>query len=287
MAVGYNGALPPSIKLTTSKVIVDLRPHLISMGISRTTSEISELTVSIDDPKYALLTAYGEPLGAKVATMNLDYVVDSMDVDAGGGTGGMTLNCRPRTVRDLKLRRGAFVMNNVSPTQWVEHEVKAVGGRFIGQPSARRARVAREVTSNTNDEKPSTWTTMRSLAESLGYWLYEDNNVFYFGKPSWLVKNVGRISINRQDPVPSKRPVNPPTMSASMDNPKATEWSFSMGVEHATSVRPGMCVNLKSFPMRNGDYLLTNVEHPIYGSASDLSLTMSKPVDPEPMKAAN
>lgn len=282
--IGYHGAKPPSVVLSTTKYQVDLVPHLINMSISRTTSEISELTVSVDDPDYGLLDKLGEPLGAKVRTMGLNYVVDSLDIDAGGGRGGMTLKCRPASVRALKNRRGAFVMNKVSPTQWVKHEVQAVGGKFVGQPSTQRARVAREVTSNTTDEKPSSWTTMRSLAESLGYLLYEDADVYYFGKPSWLIKNVGRIKINRKDKEVSLRPTTLPTLSLSLDDKDAAEYSFAMGVEHAVDVKPGLRVDLVSFPTRNGSFLLTNIDHPIYGSTANLTLTLKKPVDPEVVK---
>lgn len=284
MTIKYHGAVPPPIEMSTSKYVAKLVPHLISMSVSRTTSEISELNVVVDDPKYALLRQYGEPLGAKVRTMGLDYIVDSMDIDSGGGEGGMTLNCRPKTVRDLKNRRGAFVMNKVSPTQWVRHEVEAVGGKLIGQPSAQRARVAREVTSNNSDEKPSSWTTMRSLAESLGYVLYEDNNVFYFGKPTWLINNIGRIRIDNNDPVLSRRPTTLPKLSVSLDEPKAGEYTFDMGIEHAVDLRPGLRVDLVNFPTRNGAYFLTSLDHPIYGSSSDVSLTLNKPVDPEVTK---
>lgn len=284
MTIKYYGAKPPKIKMTTTKYVADLTPHLISMGISRSMSEISELTVTVDDPDFGLVRRYGEPLDAKISTMDLDYLVDSMDLDSGGGKGGWTLNCRSSKVRALKRRRGAFVLNKVSPTQWVEHEVKAVGGKFVGQPSAQRARVAREVVSNADDEKPSSWTTMRTLAEELGYTLYEDNNVFYFGKPSWLVNNVNRVKINMSDPDKSKRPTTLPKMSASLDEPKGTEYSFSMGVEHAVDLRPGTRVDLSNFPVRNGTYLLTNLEHPIYGSSSDVTLTLTLPIDPEVTK---
>lgn len=284
MTIKYFGAKPPAIKMTTSKVIVDLVPHLMSMSISRTMSEVSELVVSVDDPGFSLVKRYGLPSGAKIRTMDLDYIVDSLDMDSGGGQGGLTLNCRPSKVRALKNRRGAFVLNKVSPTQWVAHEVKAVGGKFVGQPSAQRARVARQVTSNSNDEKPSSWTTMRSLAEELGYVLYEDNNVFYFGKPSWLVKNVGRVKIDYADAVRSRRPTTLPKLSTSLDEPKGIEYSFSMGVEHAVDLRPGVRVDLKNFPARNGAYLLTSLDHPIYGSSSDVSLTLTLPVDPEVTK---
>lgn len=285
MTIKYYGATPPPIKMTTSKVVVDLVPHLVSMTISRTMSEVSELVVAVDDPGYAMVKKYGLPLGAKIRTMELDYVVDSLDLDAGGGAGGFTLNCRSSKVRALKKRRGAFVMNKVSPTQWVRHEVKAVGGKFIGQPSAQRARVARQVTSNTDDEKPSTWTTIRSLAEELGFIFYEDNNTFYFGKPSWLVKHVGRAKIDYRNEDTSKRPTTLPKLSASLDEPDATEYSFTMGVEHAVDLVPGLRVDLSSFPARNGTYLLSGLDHPIYGSASDVSLTLTLPIDPEVVKA--
>lgn len=284
MTIKYYGATPPPITLATSKFQADLRPHLISMTISRSMSEISELVVAVDDPNYSLLDAYGEPLGAQVRTMSLDYVVDSMDVDDGGGEGGMTLNCRPKSVRRLKDRRGAFVMNKVSPTQWVQHEVKAAGGSLVGQPSAQRSRVARDVTSNTDSEKPSSWTTIKRLAEELGYVFYEDNNVYYFGKPTWLINNVGHVRVNRKHREWNKRPTNLPKMSASLDEPKKTEYNFAMGVEHAVDFRPGMRVDLINFPTRDGAYLLSNIDHPIYGSSSNVSLTVEKPVDPEVTK---
>lgn len=285
MTVKYYGAKPPSISMTTSKYIVDLTKHLISMTVSRTMGQISELAVAVDDPGFALLAKVGEPLGAKIHTMNLDYIVDSMDVDAGGGSGGMTLNCRPRAVRDLKKRRGAYVMNNVSPTTWVEHEVHAVGGSFRGQSSPVRSRVARDVTSENSDEKPSSWTTIGRLAQELGFELYEDDGRFYFGKPSWLIKNIGRIKIDYTDGVRSRRPTTLPTMSASLDDPDSAEYSFSMGVEFAVDVTPGIRVDITNFPLRNGSYLLTNIDHPIYGSTGDLALTLKKPVDPEVVKA--
>lgn len=284
MTIKYNGAKPPAIKLVTSKHVTDLVPHLIDMNISRTMDQVSELVVTVDDPDWGLLSRFGEPLGASVKTMGRSYIVDSYDLDPGGGKGGLVLNCRPKSVRDLKQRRGPLVMNKVSPTTFVQREIHAVGGKFIGQPSSVRSRVAREVVSNTSDEKPSTWTTIRSLAENLGYNFYEDDNVFYFGKPSWLIKNVGRVKINRKHSDLSLRPLTLPTMSASMDEPKATEYSFGMGVEHAVDLRPGIAVDLVNFPVRNGLYLLTRLEHPIYGSSNNVTLTLNKPIDPEVTK---
>lgn len=284
MAVMYYGSTAPPISLTTSKHITQLKPHLINMSISRTMDQVSELVVTIDDPDWGLLSMVGEPLGARINTMGLSYLVDSYDLDPGGGQGGLSLNCRPTSVRSLKNRRGPLVMNKVSPTTFVQREVQAVGGKFIGQPSAVRSRVAREVTSETDDEKPSSWTTIRSLSESLGYKFYEDGNTFYFGKPSWLIKNIARIKIDRKHPDTSLRPTTLPTMSASLDEPDGSEYSFSMGVEHAVDMRPGIAVELVNFPARNGTYLLASVEHPIYGSSSNVSLTLRKPIDPEVTK---
>lgn len=281
MNIRYHGAKAPAVKLTSKKHISQLEKHLISMDISRTMGQVSELSVIVDDPNYALLRTIGEPLGAAVATMGLNYIVDSFDMDAGGGQGGMTLNCRPKSVRDLKNRRGALVMNRVSPTTFVQREVQAVGGRFVGQPSAVRSRVARDVESNTDDEKPSSWTTIRRLSEELGYSYYEDGNVFYFGKPTWLVNNIGRIRINYNDPVRSNRPTTLPKMSASLDEPDGAEYSLSMGIEHAIDMKPGMRVDLTGFPTRNTAYLLSSIDHPIYGSSGDVSMTLKKPVDPE------
>lgn len=285
MTIKYYGALPPKVTLTTSKHVIDLRPHLINMTVSRTMDQVSELVVTFDDPDWLMLSQIGEPLGGTVRTMDLTYIVDSYDLDPGGGKGGLVLNCRSVAVRKLKDRRGALVMNKVSPTTFAQREIHAVGGKFVGQPSAVRSRVAREVTSNTNEEKPSTWTTIRTLAEDLGYVFYEDNNVFYFGKPSWLIKNVGRIKINRKHSDYNLRPLTLPTMSASLDEPNGTEYGFSMGVEHAVDMKPGLAVDLINFPARNGTYLLTNVDHPIYGSSSNVTLTLRKPIDPEVVKA--
>lgn len=290
--ISYKGAEAPPTKLISARYDTDLKPHLLSMTISRTMDQISELVVNVDDPKWSIIKLVGEPLSARIETMGLDYIVDSFDIDAGGGEGGMTLNCRPSRVRALKDRRGAFVMNRVSPTTWVKHEVEAVGGSFVGQPSPVRSQVSRQVTSgnsgsgSSKDEKPSSWTTIKTLSEELGYIFYEDGNTFYFGKPTWLVNNIGKIRIDLNHPEVAMRPTTIPTASASLDEPNGTEYSFSMGVEFAGEMKPGTAVELVNFPIRNGLYLLTSLNHPIYGSASDVSLTLKKPVDPEVTKAA-
>jgi hypothetical protein len=274
----------PAVRLTSNGWQADLALHLRSMGISRTTNEVSELTISVDDPDYALLRSGGDLLNTKVTTLGLNYIVDSYDWDEGGGEGGWTLNCRPKIVRDLKNRRGPYVLNNVTPTTWVSREVKAVGAKFVGQVSATRKRVARDVPGkdkkDTGDEKPSSWTTIKRLAEELGFIVFEDAGTVYFGKPTWLINNVANSQIKWDEGDPSKRMTTLPKFHASMDEPDKGEFTITLPVEQAEFLRPGMRVHLSNFPTRAGAYLLTSIDHPIYASAADVSLTLQKPVDP-------
>lgn len=276
----------PEITLHGSKYVTDLRPHILSMEISRTVDQVSELTVSVDDPQFALTFLIGSPNGMQVKTMGLDYIVDSYDLDAGGGNGGMTLHCRPRTVRLLKNRTGAFVMKNVSPTTWVQNEIGAVGARLIAQPSATRATVARDVvtdstTSNDENNKPSSWSTCKRLAEELGYLFYEDSNVYFFGKPSWLIANAVHARLSWKDTDPTRKHVAIPTYSESLDDPRSSEVGIVLPVEQAEHFYPGMRVELVDFPFRNTTYFLSAMTHPITPSTNDLSLTLKLPIDPE------
>ena len=294
MTIKYYGDKPPSTYLHTTKYKVTLQDHLVSMTVSRTMDQVSELSIVIDDPGFELIRKIGNPNNGRVETMGLNYIVDSFDLEAGGGAGGIKLNARPRTVRRLKDRRGTLIMNNASPTDFARREVEAAGGRFVGQSSARRKRVAREVqgknetTGKSDQDKASSWTTIGTLASELGYVFYEDDNTFYFGKPSWIMANsrAGRIKVDMKHSTPSMRPTTLPELHVSLDDPKKIEYSFQMGVEFAVDVRPGTRVDLKNFPLYNQSYLLTSIDHPIYGSASDLSLSLQTPVDPEIQKAS-
>lgn len=276
----------PPILLTGPKWVVDLRPHIIDMTASRSTDQVGELTVNIDDPNFALCFQIGNPNGMAVNTMNLDYIVDSYDVDAGGGLGGMVLHCRPRTVRRLKSRAGAYVMKNVSPTTWVQREIEAVGGRFVGQPSATRATVARDViakdsNAQNSEEKPSSWTTCNRLADELGYVFYEDDNVYYFGKPSWLINNTGHARLDFNDQDPTRRYTTLPTYQQSLDDQNTAQATIVIPVEQSVRMTPGMRVDLVGFPFWNTAYFLSSMEHSVTPGSGDLTLSLKLPIDPE------
>lgn len=289
--IRYFNETPPVV-LSGYNRIVDIRPHIVSMEMSRTTDQVSELTVTVDDPNFALTYQLGNYNNMAVDTMGLNYVVDSYDLDAGGGLGGVSLHARPRPVRDLKNRRGPLVKNKVSPTTWVADEIKAVGGQFLGQPSAVRSSVARDVINEQNkdskdsDSKPSSWTTIKRLAEELGYYFYEDGNIFYFGKPTWLINNIAHAALDWNTGDWTQHHTAMPTYHRSLDDPDAGEVGLTIPVEQAANFKPGMRVDLNNFPFPGGAYFLVSMTHPVTPSTSDLTLSLKKPVDPEVVKTS-
>jgi hypothetical protein len=271
-------------KRLLSNVIDQVSEVSVEIG----TDQVTELSFTIEDPDFKILSSGVFDLNTKVTYRKLQLLVAVIETGPGGGLGGFTVRCRPEIVSKLKKRRGSFVMNKVSPTTFITSEVKKAGGKIVAQPSPVRGRVTRDVPQKGEkyDEAsfPSTWTTMQRLADELGYLMFEVAGTIYFGKPTWLIRNQPKVRVAWY-PENGNEPYSVPEFRQSIDSTDV-ELNLELPIERAGSVLPGYGINIVNFPKFAGTYFITNVSYPLIGPGT-VSVTASTAKNPEPQKAGD
>lgn len=252
------------------------------------TSEVSQLSLTIDDPDLDLLGSgvfekktrvdYGDDLDFEVAA------IEVLDMD---GTSGLSISARSRGAQKMRRTRGAKVWRNQSPTQVMESRAKAAGLKFVGEASAKRAQVVRQGGKGSS-EKESDWDMGDRMARELGYWAFEAAGTYYFGTPKWLVKRRGAKVLTVRWPrareknqvVPSQVPNCRRSTDAADD--EAATVTVNIPLEQGGHrVRPGQVLELRGVPTFRADYIVTGVSITLDGQ-SDATVSAQTPINPEP-----
>jgi hypothetical protein len=262
--------------------------QVTEVTVDLSTSQVTELSFTIEDPAFKILSTGVFDIDTKVTYKGLKLKVAVIETGAGGGIGGLTVRCRPEIVATLKKRRGKFIMRNVSPTQFIKSEVSAANGKFIGQDSQTKSTISRDVAQRGESYDPasfpSTWTTMQRLADEIGFLMYEVAGTIYFGKPTWLVDKLPKVQTEWY-PENNKEPYSIPEFRQSIDN-EDVEVSLELPISKAGSVYPGQGLVLSGFPKYAGTYLINNVTYPLVGPGT-VSVSASTIRNPEPQKAGD
>lgn len=257
----------------------------LDMGIS----QVTELTLTFDDPTFELLKSGIFDINTPVQYRGLELRISVLETNSGGGLGGVTIRCRPNAVHKLKKLRGTFVMQNVSPATYVIAECKKAGiKKPVVQQSPTKNRIARDVKEKGDEydetNYPSAWTTFQRLANEIGYVMYEIGGVIYFGKPTWLVKKQPKLEINWY-PENGKEPLTIPEFRQSIDS-EDIEVTMELPLERSGNVYPGIGLKLQGYPRFSGNYLITAVNYPMAGVGT-ISVTASTIRNPKPQKSGD
>jgi hypothetical protein len=271
------------VRVLGSKLNVELRDALTSATIDMSMDQVTQLTMTFADPGWKALRAGAGIVGSRVDFDDFRLqiaVTETAEVD---GTEGFKLSCRPVSVSNLKNRRGAKVMSNVSPSQFVMSECNAIGVKHLVQPSARRPQVARDVPQKgqTYSEPPSTWTTFKRLADELGFVVWEAADTVYFGKPSWFLAHpsIPTIQANYKYGDQKYWVDELPVCRRSLDSKQVT---IDLVVPSAASYlwMPGRKVNFIGVPLFGGKYLLDSSSFDLLGAGENVEVTALTPIDP-------
>lgn len=264
-------------------------------SLSWATDAITQLSLSLADPGFAIwktaLFEKGTQLRYREPGMKeLRLRISALELDGGpAGTGGFRVAARSEAVWKLRRRRGALVMKKRSPSQFVQAECKAVGVNAVVQPTAKRARVARDVPAKGQPtprgaSRPSSWTTFQRLASEVGFVMFEHADTVYFAQPTWLVEHdLAPMRIALPLPGQPERLVarNIPSISDSEDADVAVEITgLEVETDRIAEAVPGGGVKLLGLPPYTDTYLLTSAELPLIGTGG-LTLTVSTPKNPE------
>lgn len=270
-----------------AKLQDDIRDQLIEASFDASVDQVAQVSFSFMDPGFVRLSS---GLYAPQIPVNFeDYRMEVASVDTGERSGNerVTVKCRSRVVRQLKQAQGKKVYKNISPSQFVQRECKAIGATCVVQPSAKRKQIHRDFKkSKEYDEPASSWSTFKRLAGEIGFIMFESGNVIYFGKPSWLMAQgeSNPLRVNWKAGDPDTWTLSVPECSKSTDSKSATI-TFRMPISRATECKVGRAVLVSGIPGFNGYYLLSNVNYELM-NASEVSCVASTPDDPQPLGVA-
>lgn len=288
-----SGLLVNKIMLRGRRLRAEVGDALQAAEASVTIDTIGEIAITLYDPDFELLRS---GLLAKRGTVDLeDWRTEISVVEtnaAEDGAGQVLIRCRSAAVGRLKRRRGPMVMEDASPSDFVEHECKEVGAKYVIQPSAKRRTVARD-TAKSSDEaegsgvRPSSWTTFERLGRELGYILFESGNTIYFGQPSWLRKRDGSPAVVTWQTGKATDCLGVPKFRDTLDgDDEATTVTFEVHRSRMREFLPGGRVQFKKFePFDDEPFIVTGMAFPIVRDGI-LSVTAGMPTDPKPQPPA-
>lgn len=251
-----------NVRLSGGKLSKQLIEAVMSADISGSITDVTQIEIKFTDPDWKLLKSGIFKLGYSVDIEDFDMEIASIDTGDDETIENVSIKCRPRVIRKLKARKGARVMKNASPSDFVISECRAVGAKYKVQKTARRKQVARDVPKkgqNETSNPPSSWTTFKRLAEEVGFLMFESAGIIYFGKPSWLLSNAGttlytyRYGSGKDD---DYRTYDVPNCTRSQDS-TGQEVSFAVRVPSLTRIRPGVRFKLTGVPTFETNYLVS------------------------------
>jgi len=239
----------------------DLVNNLTAASMSGSLTEITQIDMTFVDPNFALIKTGVFRLGNSVDIEDFDMEIASVSTGGSPGAEEITVKARPRIVRKLKNRRGARVMKNTSPSEFIRSECRAVGAKYSVQDTAKRKQVARDVPKKGQGEvetPPSSWTTFQRLANESGFVMFETAGRIHFGKPNWLIKLSSvdvlryRYKTGRDD---NLRTYDVPVGTRSLDSPGETV-DFTARATTLNTIRTGSRFSISNFPF-GSIYLVT------------------------------
>jgi cell wall-associated NlpC family hydrolase len=279
------------VRLRGAGLSKQLIESLRKAKVSGSTSEINQMELTFTDPGWTLLRSGIFSLNASVDAEGFQMEIASLDLGDEEGVELVNLKCRPRIVRKLKERRGARVMKNASPSEFVISECRAVGAKYHVQSSGKRKQVARDVPKKGTqevDNPPSSWTTFKRLANELGYIMFESNGVIHFGRPSWLISSGAinptfipfRYKSGNDD---NYRIVSVPSATRSLDSPGETV-SFTARISALSDVGTGKRFSLSNVPTFSTNYLMTRFSVDMTDPSQYAEIQGGVAMNPEPQE---
>lgn len=313
MSVDLHGDLVRELVVGGVGLQDNVAAKAVEWNLVMNVGEVTELSVTLEDPGLSLLRQSPLPfgarpfrLGAPVEWRDLKLVIAALQVDAGKAQEQLKVDCRAAGVQVLRHEKGPKVWSDVAPHELVREECAKVGLAFFGEETTqRRPSIARSMSttptftasldlltvtrvmkSDTASEE-STWQVFERLAGELGFILFEAAGTVVFGRPSWLVARGGlnarphrwrwpRADGDRLEEN-EDRLLDVPSCRQSQDAEQVTI-TARLHVEDALSYRPGDAVMFAGVPGFEGLFVVTAID--VDPGEPLASITAGTPVDP-------
>lgn len=275
--------------------------------LSASSSETTLLELTLEDPGHMLLASRVFDEGI---VQWGELALDCATVEANGGSagaGGLVVGFTAGAVNTLRGLEGPLLAANVSPSELIAVMVRGTGlnivleqthqrgaiwvNGFIPEPTPYIDPVTGEETTGdapAGQDAETYWDAIQRFAKEEGYLAFEAAEVLYFGRPSWLIKNLPARTLV-YDPARDGGTRGLLTVDARRTAPTTTgamptvELDITIDSELLGNGRgwlPGTVLKLKGLPTFETSYMVTNLDVDLVGGTAAVSA--STPVDPEP-----
>lgn len=275
--------------------------QITNMTIDSSTTQITELTIEMEDPDFKILKSGLYELDTPVTYKDMKLMVSVIETGAGGGRGGVTIKCRPKVVRDLKLLRGPKLLNGSATmagtaSDYVKSECKLVGaGTFIEKSTPYQYTMAREQPKPgayyQASDYPSAWTTLQTMAEYSKYIMFEYEGIIYFAQPTTVVAANPMVEVIWGDK-DKKQAMSFPKFRRSVDTENVIlgvtkpyiEVSIDLPLSRVNELKLGHGLVIRNYPYFAGTYMITGISYPLLGGGV-VTVTATTAVNPFPQQA--
>jgi hypothetical protein len=195
---------------------------VVGGSVDFSTTEVSEMTLVIEDAGFKLTRRHGLNIGTVVDRYGLRWQAVETQVVQGPAHPHVVLRFHPAGA--VRMRNSTPTpAKQISPTDYMRALAEAAGLRFVGEPSAPRdigpATVEDTKGRITVPRLQNAWEVGDYWAGQLGYLAFEAAGTYYFGSPRYLARQGSRVQINWggfawPDAGPSLHPLEVPNCRA-------------------------------------------------------------------------
>lgn len=270
------------LRVHGAQLDLDIVEAITDASLKMSTSEVTELALTIDDRRFeALATGLFDPGTTTVPGSRVDYAELALELRAMelSPQGQLSLAARSWPVSELKRPTPSKVSVGLSPSAWVAAEARAAGLKAVCQPTPSAATV-------TLQQNETRWDTMQRLAKELGFICFEAIGTVFFGKPTWLISRKDALTLNvtigsDRQPLDGRILARPSLRRSSDAATKVAELSVDVLPELGQGFLPGDVLHLSGMPVYSGKYLIDSVDIDLADNGI-VSISASTPVDPTP-----
>lgn len=252
-----------------------------TLDVNYSMDQVSQITVNMDDPNLTFSRAGWFNLRTPMQFFLSQFEISTLEFTQGAAVDEhVILGCRPLGAQRLKRSKGELIRANISPTNFMQLEAQSAGMKFVGEPSANVAQIARTASATTDE---SSWDVGTTLAGNVGYIMFESDNTLYFGKPTWLVGQAGHQIVIHWPPLPTDvvQLLNIPDCRISDDDENGVSMTLNLQRDgKARLIRPGMTIQVGGIPPFSSDILLINSVTWTEYDTGAVVVEAKSPVDP-------
>jgi cell wall-associated NlpC family hydrolase len=196
IAAASQGGTAVPITIGGKSLTGELGRAVIGGTVDLSTSQVSEVSLTLLDPGFALCSRYRLDLDSVLHCLNLPFRV--VQLGSGSTPGGATVTLKAHPSGAVTMRTGTPVAaSNISPTDYMKNVATAAGLRFWGRPSGKRSTVGpNSITDDLGNSRPETaWEIGDRLAGELGYYAFEAAGTYYFAPADYIKLNSTRVQL--------------------------------------------------------------------------------------------